>query len=54
MRGWWWRLGLAAVLLGLYLQLGYLAGVLWWSRFDPANTAFMAAGLDRLQEKKRA
>jgi len=52
MRGWWWRLGLAAVLLGLYLQLGYLAGVLWWSRFDPANTAFMAAGLDRLQEKK--
>lgn len=52
MRGWWWRLGLAAVVLGLYLQLGYLAGVLWWSWFDPANTAFMEAGLDRLQEKK--
>lgn len=52
MRRWFWRGGAVALILVLYLQLGYLAGVLWWSWFDPANTAFMAAGLDRLQEKK--
>ncbi|MDD3529045.1 MAG: monofunctional biosynthetic peptidoglycan transglycosylase [Gallionellaceae bacterium] len=49
---WIWRGGLVALVLVLYLQLGYLAGVLWWSRFNPANTAFMEAGLARLQEKK--
>ncbi len=52
MRKKWWRLGLVVLILGLYLQLGYLAGVLWWSYFNPANTAFMEAGLARLQEKK--
>jgi monofunctional biosynthetic peptidoglycan transglycosylase len=49
-----WRWGLAALVLWLYVQIGFLAGVLWWSGFNPANTAFMAAGLDRLQEKKGA
>jgi monofunctional biosynthetic peptidoglycan transglycosylase len=52
MRRWWWRGGLVVLILALYLQLGYLAGVLWWGWFNPANTAFMEAGLDRLQEKK--
>lgn len=49
---WLWRGGLAVVILGFYLQLGYLAGVLWWNWFNPANTAFMEAGLARLQERK--
>jgi monofunctional biosynthetic peptidoglycan transglycosylase len=26
--------------------------VLWWKAFDPSSTAFMEAGLERLQEKK--
>jgi monofunctional glycosyltransferase len=52
MRKGWWRGLLVVAILGLYLQIGYLAGVLWWSHFNPSNTAFMAAGLDRLQEKK--
>lgn len=52
MRRWLWRGGLVALILLLYLQLGYLAGVLWWAWFNPDNTAFMEAGLDRLQEKK--
>lgn len=47
-----WRLVLTGVVLLLYLQIGYLAGVLWWIWFNPANTAFMEAGLARLQEKK--
>jgi monofunctional biosynthetic peptidoglycan transglycosylase len=49
---WLWRGGLIALILALYLQLGYLAGVLWWGWFNPSNTAFMEAGLVRLQEKK--
>ncbi len=46
-----WRWGLVAAVLVLYVQIGYLAGVLWWTYFNPSNTAFMSAGLDRLQEK---
>lgn len=49
---WIWRGGLIVLILVAYLQIGYLAGVLWWGWFNPANTAFMADGLDRLQEKK--
>ncbi|NTV96163.1 MAG: monofunctional biosynthetic peptidoglycan transglycosylase [Thiobacillus sp.] len=52
MKRWWWRGGLIVLILALYLQVGYLVGVLWWGYFNPANTAFMEAGLDRLQEKK--
>lgn len=47
-----WRWGLAGVVLVIYVQIGYLAGVLWWTWFNPSNTAFMEAGLERLQEKK--
>ncbi|MEW5789536.1 MAG: monofunctional biosynthetic peptidoglycan transglycosylase [Pseudomonadota bacterium] len=47
-----WRWGLVLLILVAYLQIGYLAGVLWWGYFNPSNTAFMADGLDRLQEKK--
>jgi monofunctional biosynthetic peptidoglycan transglycosylase len=43
-------IGLVIGLL-LALQLWYLGHVLWWSHFNPANTAFMEAGLARLQEK---
>jgi monofunctional glycosyltransferase len=52
MARWLWRGTLVAIILGLYLQLGFLAGVLWWGYFNPSNTAFMEAGLARLQEKK--
>lgn len=51
MRRLWWRGLLVVVILWLYMQLAFLAGVLWWGWFNPSNTAFMAAGLDRLQEK---
>jgi monofunctional biosynthetic peptidoglycan transglycosylase len=47
-----WRWALAGVVLLVYVQIGYLAGVLWWTWFNPSNTAFMEAGLERLQEKK--
>lgn len=47
-----WRWVLAGLVLLLYVQIGYLAGVLWWTYFNPSNTAFMAAGLDRLQEER--
>jgi monofunctional biosynthetic peptidoglycan transglycosylase len=50
--GWTWRLLLVAVILAAYLQFAFFAGVLWWGYFNPSNTAFMEAGLDRLQEKK--
>lgn len=52
LRGYLWRWALVAVVLVLYLQIGYLAGVLWWTWFNPSNTAFMEAGLERLQVKK--
>ena len=47
-----WRWGLVGVILAVYVQIGFFAGVLWWNWFDPANTAFMEAGLERLQEKR--
>jgi monofunctional glycosyltransferase len=47
----WRGLGLLVVLV-LLLQLWYLGHVLWWKTFDPASTAFMEAGMARLQEKK--
>jgi len=41
------------LLAGLFLlmQFWYLAHVLWWEAFDPASTAFMEAGLERLQSR---
>ena len=47
-----WRWALTGLVLLLYVQIGYLSGVLWWTYFNPSNTAFMEAGLERLQEKK--
>jgi monofunctional biosynthetic peptidoglycan transglycosylase len=47
-----WRWGMVLAILVAYVQIGFLAGVLWWNWFDPANTAFMEAGLARLQAKK--
>lgn len=47
-----WRWALVLLVLGVYVQIGYLAGVVWWIWFNPSNTAFMAAGLERLQERK--
>ncbi|MEW5768773.1 MAG: monofunctional biosynthetic peptidoglycan transglycosylase [Pseudomonadota bacterium] len=47
-----WRWLLAGLVLLVYVQIGYLTGVLWWTYFNPSNTAFMEAGLERLQEKK--
>lgn len=52
MARWLWRGGLIILVLVLYVQIAFLAGVLWWGHFNPANTAFMEAGLARLQEKK--
>ena len=42
------------IVLGLLLalQLWYLGHVLWWMQFNPSSTAFMEAGLERLQEKR--
>jgi monofunctional biosynthetic peptidoglycan transglycosylase len=47
-----WRGLLLLVVLALLMQLWYLGRVLWWKAFDPASTAFMEAGLARMQEKK--
>lgn len=46
-----WRglVWLAAILL--LMQFWYFAHVLWWKVFDPDSTAFMEAGLARMQEK---
>lgn len=41
--------GFAALLL---MQAWYFGHVLWWMQFNPSETAFMEAGLERLQEKR--
>jgi monofunctional biosynthetic peptidoglycan transglycosylase len=47
-----WRAGL--ILLGLFLawQVWVFAHVLWWIDHNPASSAFMQAGLERIQEKR--
>ncbi len=47
-----WKSLLLLAVLFLLMQFWYLGHVLWWKAFDPASTAFMEAGLERLQEKK--
>ncbi len=37
--------------LFLLMQFWYLGHVLWWQSFNPSSTAFMEAGLARLQAK---
>jgi monofunctional biosynthetic peptidoglycan transglycosylase len=51
MRRWWWRGGLILLILVAYMQVGFLTAVVWWRYFNPSNTSFMAAGLDRIQEQ---
>lgn len=43
---------LVVFLVVVAVQLWFLAQVAWWSHFNPSSTAFMQAGLARLQEKK--
>lgn len=47
-----WRAAL--ILLGLFMawQVWLFAHVLWWIDHNPTSSAFMQAGLERLQEKK--
>lgn len=40
------------LLFVLGLQVWYLGHVVWWMYFNPSETAFMVAGLERLQEKR--
>ncbi len=47
-----WRVLLALVAVVVLMQLWFLVAVLWWKAFDPSSTAFMEAGLDRLQAKR--
>jgi monofunctional biosynthetic peptidoglycan transglycosylase len=47
-----WRGALVVAAIVLLLQFWFLAHVLWWKVYDPASTAFMEAGMARLQEKK--
>jgi monofunctional glycosyltransferase len=47
-----WVLG-ALVLLLLAWQLSYAARIWWWRDHNPDMTSFMAARLERLQEKNR-
>ncbi len=47
-----WKAVLLLLALLLLMQFWYLGHVLWWKAFDPASTAFMEAGLERMQEKK--
>lgn len=46
-----WRGLLLLAVLVLLMQFWYLGHVLWWKAFNPASTAFMEAGLARIQEK---
>jgi monofunctional biosynthetic peptidoglycan transglycosylase len=45
------KAGLAVLALLLFVQIWFLLQVLWWGHFNPSSTAFMEAGLARLQEK---
>jgi monofunctional biosynthetic peptidoglycan transglycosylase len=46
-----WRGLLLLVVLALLMQLWYLGHVIWWKAYDPDSTAFMEAGLERMQAK---
>lgn len=46
-----WKSLLWLAALFLLMQFWYLGHVFWWKAFDPSSTAFMEAGLARLQEK---
>jgi len=46
-----WTLVLAATAV-LLVQLWFFAQILWWREFDPSDTAFMRARLERMQAQK--
>lgn len=46
------KLFLTGVILVVLYQLWVFSHVLWWRDHDPASSAFMDAGLSRLQHKK--
>jgi len=46
-----WKGLLLLAALFLLMQFWYLGHVLWWKAFDPSSTAFMEAGLERLQAR---
>jgi len=46
-----WKGLLLLAVLFLLMQFWYLGHVLWWKAFDPSSTAFMEAGLVRMQVK---
>ncbi|MFO7543003.1 MAG: monofunctional biosynthetic peptidoglycan transglycosylase [Thiobacillus sp.] len=50
--GWVGKAVAAAITLVVLYQLWIFAHVLWWIDHNPRSTAFMAAGLERQQEKK--
>ncbi len=43
---------LVVLAVALCVQLWFLLQVMWWGYFNPTSTAFMEAGLARLQEKR--
>lgn len=45
------KAGLVVLALLLFVQVWFLLQVMWWGHFNPSSTAFMEAGLTRLQEK---
>jgi monofunctional biosynthetic peptidoglycan transglycosylase len=45
------KLLLALIALVVVYQLWIFAHVLWWTNHNPATSAFMTAGLERLQDK---
>jgi monofunctional biosynthetic peptidoglycan transglycosylase len=47
-----WRGLLLLLALVFLLQLWFFAHVLWWKVFDPSTTAFMRAGMARLQQTR--
>jgi len=47
-----WRGLLLLVALVLLLQFWFFAHVLWWKNFNPSSTAFMQAGMARLQAQR--
>ncbi len=50
--GWLGKAVAVAIALVLLYQLWIFAHVLWWIDHNPQSTAFMAAGLERQQDKK--
>ncbi|MDD2701483.1 MAG: monofunctional biosynthetic peptidoglycan transglycosylase [Sideroxydans sp.] len=46
-----WRAALALLLLFVLYQLWLFAHICWWTKFDPASSAFMTDRLEVMQDK---